>query len=109
VNGFVVHPDSGFQDAAAIANDTIAPNDTADDIEKMGIRSDYQLTYISSGQPSQVSTEVALFGSAEEAASFVATEVGDAEQYEGTKLARVHPGDILALARTMAKRMEAGR
>lgn len=87
VNGFVVDPDSGFQDAAAVANDTIDPADAADDIEKMGIRSDYQLTYISSDEPVQVSTEVALFGSAEEASSFVATEIGDAEQYEGTELA----------------------
>lgn len=89
-SGLDVDPDSGFQNAAAVAEDTIDPDDTAGDIEQTGLRSDYQLSYsniASSKEPVQVSTEVTLFGSAEEASDFVATEIGDAEQYKGTELA----------------------
>ena len=44
--GLEVDPDSGFQDAAAVAEDTIDPNDTEQDIESAGLRADYQLTYM---------------------------------------------------------------
>ena len=82
--GLDVDPDSGFQDAAAVAEDTIDPNDTEQDIEEAGLRADYQLTYMSGDM--QVSSEVALFGSAEEASEFGAATVGDAEKYEGTEI-----------------------
>ena len=80
--GLDVDPDSGFQDAAAVAEDTIDPDDTAEDIEESGLRADYQLNYATPGNV-QVTTEVALFGSAEEATDFVATVVGDAERHQG--------------------------
>ena len=83
-DGLEVDPDSGFQDAAAVAEDTIDPNDTEQDIESSGLRADYQLTYMSGDM--QVNSEVALFGSAEEASEFVAATVGDAEKYEGTDI-----------------------
>ena len=89
-NGLDVDPDSGFQDAATVAEDTMDPADTAEDIEDAGLRADYQLNYTnvpSTDDPVQVTTEVALFGSAEEASDFVATTVGDAESHEGSEVA----------------------
>jgi hypothetical protein len=83
--GLEVDSDSGFQDAAAVAEDSIDPEDTASEIEQLGFRAGYQLDY-STAAGRQVTTEVALFGSAEEAAGFVATIVGGARAYEGLEI-----------------------
>ena len=83
-SGANVDPDSGFQDADAVAEDTLDPDDTAADIEAAGIEADYELAYGTSS--SQVSTEVALLGSPEEAQALVEEKIGEAEQYEGTEL-----------------------
>ena len=87
-SGLEVDPESGYQDAAEVAADTIDPDDTAADIEAAGFRSNYQLNYTTAGdssEPIQVTSQVALFGTPEEATGFVATTVGDAESQEGVK------------------------
>jgi hypothetical protein len=87
-SGLDVDPESGYQDAAEVAADTLDPSDTAEDIEATGLRANYQLNYSNAGDsndPVQVTSQVALFGSAEEATDFVATTVGDAERQEGVR------------------------
>lgn len=83
-SGASVDADSGFQDASTVAEDTLDPNDTAADIEAAGVKADYELAY--STPRSQVSSEIALLGSAEEAEAIVEGTIGEAEQYEGTEL-----------------------
>jgi hypothetical protein len=61
-DGARVEPDSGFQDAAAVAEDTLDPDDTATGIEAAGMEADYELAYTTDS--GQVSTEVALLRSA---------------------------------------------
>ena len=112
-NGARVDRDSGFQDAEAVAEDTLDPDDAASDIEAAGVEADYELAYTTSG--SQLSSEIALLGSAEEAQALVGEKIGEAEQYEGTELpggatvSRVEveeldfPGDAAWRARATAK------
>jgi hypothetical protein len=75
-DGGRVDPDSGFQDYAASAEDTLDPDDTAADVEAAGMEAAYELAYTT--ETGQVSSEVALFGSAEEAQPFVEDKIGDA-------------------------------
>jgi hypothetical protein len=89
-NGLEVQSSSGFQDSAAVAQDTLDPDDTAADIEAAGFRANYELSYSNAAESQetvQVTTQVALFESAEEATDFVATKIGDAEAHEGLQQA----------------------
>ena len=82
----IFDPESGYQSPANVAEHTLDPHDTANDIEQAGLNSDYLLSYISSTDPS-VSTEVALFDTADQASEFVETTVGEAaERYKGASL-----------------------
>lgn len=81
----IFDPDSGYQSAANVADHTLDPHDTADDIKQAGLNSDYLLSYISSTDPT-VSTEVALFDTADQASEFVETTVGEAERYTRASL-----------------------
>ena len=88
-DGLHVDPQSGFEDSADVAQDTMSPGDTAQDIDDAGFQTGYQLNYTNagtSGDPVQVTSQVALFESAEQADAFVDETIGGAQDLEGAEV-----------------------
>ena len=91
-DGLHVDPQSGFEDSADVAQDTMSPDDTAEDIDDAGFQFGYQLNYTNAGasdEPVQVTSQVSLFESAAGADDFVDETIGGAKDLEG---AEVGPG-----------------
>ncbi len=82
---------SGFQDNKGRADDTIDPDDTADDIEKAGRINGYGLTFtdpslsaLDAGEGLlSAGTEVELFQDGSAASDFIAKQVDDYQRLEG--------------------------
>ena len=90
--GLHVDPQSGFEDSTDVAQDTMSPDDTAQDIDDAGFQFGYQLNYTNAGtsdDPVQVTSQVSLFESPEDADAFVDETIGGANDLEG---AEVGPG-----------------
>ncbi len=88
-DGLHVDPRSGFEDSADVAQDTMSPDDTAQDIDDAGFRFGYQLNYTNAGasdEPVQVTSQVSLFESAEAADAFVDETIGGAKDLEGAEV-----------------------
>ena len=89
-----VDADSGFQDNEGRADDTIDPDDTADDLEEAGRINGYELTYLDpsfaaleAGQGViSVDTEVEMFEEGSAASDFLAKQVDDYQQLEGEEV-----------------------
>ncbi len=89
-----VDEDSGFQDNEARADDTVDPDDTADELKDAGRINGYGLTYwdpaltaLEEGQGViSVSTEVELFEGGGAASDFFAKQVGDRKRMEGEEI-----------------------
>ena len=88
-DGLHVDPQSGFEDSADVAQDTMSPDDTAQDIDDAGFQFGYQLNYTNAGtsdEPVQVTSQVSLFESAEAAGAFVDETIGGAKDLEGAEV-----------------------
>ena len=86
--GLHVDPQSGFEDSADVAQDTMTPDDTAEDIDDTGFQFGYQLNYTNAGasdEPVQVTSQVSLFGSAAGADDFVDETIGGAKEPGGRR------------------------
>ena len=89
-----VDEDSGFEDNKVRADDTIDPDDTADDLERAGRINGYDLTYsdpalsaLDAGEGViAVSTEVELFEDASAASDFLAKQMDDFGRLEGEEI-----------------------
>ncbi|MGH9197883.1 MAG: hypothetical protein ACRD1T_19335, partial [Acidimicrobiia bacterium] len=100
-----VDSDSGFQDNEAAADDTIDPDDTAENLAEAGRTNGYDLTFsdpsfsaLEAGEgPLEVNSSVDLFATKEAAAQFIAKQVADYSSFEGQD---VEPGFRLASVET---------
>jgi hypothetical protein len=89
-----VDEDSGFVDNEQAADDTVDPDDTADDLEEAGRIDGYELAYtgpalsaLEAGEGIiSVTTEVELFEDGGGASGFLAKQIDDFERLEGGEL-----------------------
>ena len=89
-----VDEDSGFQDNKSRADNTIDPEDTADDLEGAGRINGYELMYhdpswsaLDTGEGVlSVDTEVELFKDSDGASDFLAKQIDDYQQLEGEEV-----------------------
>ena len=92
--GLEIDDDSGFKDNEEAADETIDPNDTAEDLERAGRINGYELSYsdpmLSALEAGvgviTVTTEVDLFRDADAASDHLAKQVSDWQQLEGEEI-----------------------
>jgi hypothetical protein len=88
-DGLEVDPDSGFMTLAEAAESTLDPNDTAEELRDAGWVIGYELDYTGTvdGSPVEISSQVSIFRTPEQAEAYVNEKIGGASSLEGAEIA----------------------